>query len=240
VGDFTKQEILNIIRETAKENGGKPLGKKRLQKETDLSEYHWSKYWARLSDAHKEAGFAPNKYHIAYDDAFLIEQIIGKIRKLGRYPTIGELRLESLEDTNFPYTAIKRRKNDFVLKVAEYCESKTGYDDILNICKPRVEALKKKGKLESMKSNKAMGEVYLYKVMGYYKIGKTFDSVRRGKEISLQLPEKTTLIHSIKTCDPSGIEAYWHKRFEAKRGKGEWFNLNSYDVKEFKQWKRIV
>ena len=48
------------------------------------------------------------------------------------------------------------------------------------------------------------------------------------------------LIHSIKTNDPSGIEAYWHKRFEAKRMQGEWFNLSSADIKAFKRWRRIA
>ena len=72
------------------------------------------------------------------------------------------------------------------------------------------------------------------------KIGKTNDTVRRGNELRIQLPEKTDLIHSIKTDDPSGIEAYWHKRFEEKRMQGEWFNLSSADVKAFKRWRRII
>jgi hypothetical protein len=58
--------------------------------------------------------------------------------------------------------------------------------------------------------------------------------VRREKELRIQLPERCTLIHSIKTDDPSGIEAYWHKSFDSKRMQGEWFNLNSADVKAFK------
>jgi len=73
-----------------------------------------------------------------------------------------------------------------------------------------------------------------------YKIGKTNDTVRRGNEIRIQLPERTDLIHSIKTDDPSGIEAYWHKRFETKRMNGEWFDLNSSDIKAFKRWRRII
>ena len=89
-------------------------------------------------------------------------------------------------------------------------------------------------------SNARVGEVYLFKSGHYYKIGKTNDTVRRGSELRIQLPETVRLIHSIKTDDPSGIEAYWHKRFEAKRKNGEWFDLSSAEIKAFKRWRRIT
>lgn len=73
----------------------------------------------------------------------------------------------------------------------------------------------------------------------YHKIGKSDSVGRRNYELGIKLPEKLEEIHKIKTDDPTGIEAYWHKRFEGKRAKGEWFLLNKNDVKNFKRWKRI-
>jgi hypothetical protein len=80
-----------------------------------------------------------------------------------------------------------------------------------------------------------LGFVYLARMGKYYKIGHTGSVGRRQYEIALQLPEKLTLVHSISTDDPAGIEAYWHKRFEQKRANGEWFELAAQDVRAFKR-----
>jgi hypothetical protein len=55
MANITKQEIIEAIRQTAKENGSKPLGKARFEKETGIKEYDWSKYWA-LTSKHLSVG----------------------------------------------------------------------------------------------------------------------------------------------------------------------------------------
>ena len=91
---LTKQDILKEIKRTAKEQGGKPLGISMFEKETGIKQYDWGKYWARFSDALQEAGFEPNTLQTSYEDEFIIKKTIGLIRKLKKFPTIGEIRIE--------------------------------------------------------------------------------------------------------------------------------------------------
>jgi Meiotically up-regulated gene 113 len=239
----TKQEILDEIKRTAKENGGKPLGALKFESETGIRPYDWQKFFARFGDAQQEAGFAPNQLNSAHTEDFIAEKMIGLMRKLGKFPTHGDLRIEKNSDPEFPHSQslfdTKERKRMLAARITKWCEEKGGYDDILAFCAPILEKSKKEDS-DASDVDQALGEVYLFKHGRYYKIGKTNDTVRRGTELRIQLPEKLDLIHLIKTDDPSGIEAYWHKRFEAKRMNGEWFDLNPADIKAFKRWRHIV
>ncbi len=99
---LSKSDILEEVIRTAKENGGIPLGRGRFEKETGIKPYDWEKYWVRLSDAQIEAGFTPNKLTTAYTDEFLIKKMIELIRKLGKFPVYGELKLEARSNPEFP------------------------------------------------------------------------------------------------------------------------------------------
>jgi hypothetical protein len=85
------------------------------------------------------------------------------------------------------------------------------------------------------------GYVYLMKSGRRFKIGHTNSPARRHREVRLELPDPTHVVHTIATDDPSGVEAYWHRRFESKRIRDtEFFNLDAHDVAVFKRWKRII
>jgi Meiotically up-regulated gene 113 len=84
-----------------------------------------------------------------------------------------------------------------------------------------------------------IGYVYLIKFRSDFKVGASSDPERRYGGMATQMPEAMTRVHTIKTDDPFGVEAYWHRRFEAKRLKGEWFSLSPADVRAFKRWKTI-
>ena len=239
----SKQDILNTIRQTAKENGGKPLGMARFEKETGIKTYEWKKYWARIGDAQREAGLMPNELQGAYTEEFILEKVIIVMRKLGKFPTYDELALEKNNDAEFPTRNVFINfgsKLKLAEKLIEYCKDNTDYEDVIKLCEPILEKLNERESVDDSNSNQLIGAVYLFKHGKYYKIGKTNDTVRRGNELKIQLPENLDLIHEIKTDDPSGIEAYWHRRFEAKRMNGEWFDLNSTDIKAFKRWRKIV
>jgi len=165
------------------------------------------------------------------------------IRELGRFPIEGDLIIKRQRDKTFPSRGAFNTlgsKPERARKILAYCSEHTNCADVMSLC-AEVASSSPSDKLDSSIEAPTMGFVYLVKhgSRREYKIGKTFNPIRREGEIALQLPEKLEPIHYIKTDDPSGIEKYWHRRFADKRKEGEWFALSAADVQAFKKWKRI-
>ena len=221
---------------------GRPLGVRRFESETGIKEYHWQKHSTRFADAQREAGFTPNEKTLPYEKDDVLRKLADLTRKLGRVPTEGDLRVTTAKQSDFrqPRTIRKKigTKGEVVRSLIEYCERQKSYEDVVKICvalETLVEDGQEAGVFRSVGS--ADGFVYLMKSGRYYKIGKTNSVGRREREITLQMPESLKAIHEIKTDDPTGIEAYWHNRFDAKRKNGEWFDLSREDVSAFRRRK---
>jgi hypothetical protein len=240
-----KQRIIAEIQRTAIANGGAVLGWRRFEEETGIRYYDWfGKFWTRWSDAVLEAGYEPNLMYEAYFDEHLLGKLALLTRNLGRVPVRGDYLLAARADSSFPSEKAFRKlghKRKCAQRVFAYCESKPGNDDVAALWKP-IAAAEQQGDDETTNGQTpAVGYVYLLKhgSRRQYKIGFTYNILRREGEIRIELPEAVQPVHYIETDDPAGVENYWHRRFANKQLQGEWFALSTDDVRAFKRWKRI-
>jgi len=231
------ESILQEIRRTAQTNNGKPLGVRRFERETGIKLSHWQKHWAHFADAQREAGFKPNEKIAGYGKQEVLAKLAGLARAIGRIPALSDMAVARARDASFPSPdAIMSNlgtKADRIRHLLEYCQTEGTFEDVIQLCCSGP--IEKSAEKRIAKDQATDGFVYLMKSGRNYKIGKSNSVGRREREIALQLPERVRVIHEIRTDDPAGIEAYWHKRFESKRKNGEWFDLNVEDVSAFRR-----
>jgi Meiotically Up-regulated Gene 113 (MUG113) protein len=177
----------------------------------------------------------------------LFEKYIGLVRELGHLPVDGELKRKRRTDRSFPTAEVFLHrfgsKEKLIVALLAVCESGSGYNDIITLGKEYLQSSAQQGTSGIRAKAEAAvgyGYVYLMKSGRHYKIGHTNSVGRREWELGIKIPIPPKTVHYIKTDDPAGIEAYWHKRFSEKRGEGEWFDLSQEDVAAFKRWKRIA
>jgi hypothetical protein len=225
---MTKNQIIREIQRTAQETG--------------IKESDWSgKYWARWNDALQEAGFGPNQLQQSYDDELLLEKFAALTRELGRVPVVSEWQLKARSDRTFPKSKVLQRfgsKRQLIARALQYVQKNESYSDVAPLFSAAVGSSATRSEESAQKV--VTGFVYLMKSGRHYKIGRTNSVGRRERELGIKIPVPPKTIHRIETDDPIGVEAYWHKRFNDKRGEGEWFDLSPEDIKAFKRWKRIV
>jgi hypothetical protein len=234
-----RKSIVSEIQRLAEENGGRPPGQEAFAKATGVREHEWKGvFWRRWSEALAEAGLTPNKFGGRTDEVLVLEQYVALVGRLEAVPVHADLLLERRRNPAFPAETVFRRLGDkkaLLRRAAAFCE---GRDDLARV---RELLLKELGAplptLRTRASAIVNGYVYLIRSGKSYKIGRTNASGRRERELAIQLPTKPHTVHVIQTDDPEGIEAYWHRRFAAKRQDGEWFLLSEDDVRAFK-WRR--
>lgn len=232
--------ILNEIRRLAGLNGGRPPGFVLFSRETGIGEHQWrGKFWARWSDAIAEAGLQPNQWTERLASSDVLKSLITVCRHYGRLPTVAEIKMYRTSDPSVPNAETIRAhfksRAGIIAALVKFSDENEGYDDIKAMLPDGLPPL-----AEPASSNQLAvkeGFVYLIQSGAFYKVGRSDDIERRFKEIRTAMPDKATLVHTIRTDDPVGIEAYWHLRFAEKRVNGEWFKLASLDISAFKKRK---
>lgn len=236
-----KARILDEIHRLAKVNGGKPPGVVVFERETGIRNTDWFPHlWVRWGDALVEAGYEANTLQVAYSKDFLVAKFIAFIRELGHVPVKGEFLVKSKNDKTFPNQKVfySESKEGLLRRVVRHCQEHPGYEDVMALCLEELNEMD--GVTIEKKVKFDIGFVYLMRSGRHYKIGRSISVGSRERQLAIKIPIPPTTIHSIETDDPSGVEAYWHRRFADKRGEGEWFDLSSDDIAAFKRWKRIV
>ena len=201
---------------------------------TGIGETKWrGKFWARWGDALNDAGFAANQWTSKTDRDTILIGLIAACRHYGHFPTNSEIEMLRRSDQTIPAPNVIRNnmgnRSELVEAAKQFIGTKPEYADIAAIL-PKV-LPSSRSTISSPKA--AEGFVYLIKSGDFFKVGRSDELERRVKEIRIALPDAATLLHAIRTDDPPGIEAYWHRRFAAQRANGEWFKLSPDDVRTF-------
>ena len=230
--------ILSEIRRAAAENGGQPLGIARFEELTGITMSSWrGRFWATWGEATTDAAIQPGRMNEAFESDFLLTLLAELARSCGRFPTYAETRMARAKDKNFPDHKVFDRfgsKAERIEALRRFVSEREEFADVLPLLPTATDG---GGVPQSANISAELGDgfVYMMKLGKAYKIGKTFSVPRRHREIALELPQKPDVVHTIRTDDPDGIEAYWHRRFDAKRTNGEWFALDAADVRAFKR-----
>lgn len=234
-----RERILNEIKRLAKENGGKAPGQRSFEKETGIAASQWrGKLWVRWGDVVADAGLERNTVAEKLDPDAVLDCYGEACRQYLRPPTYAEWRMfVASGEGRVGVNALKRvfGSTDGAVGALRERALKRGEDDLVALL-PAADATAPVQNAD-LSTNPSEGWVYLLQSGNHHKIGRSDELEKRVKQINIALPDKVELVHAIRTDDPPGIEAYWHRRFADQRANGEWFKLSSADVRAFKRRK---
>lgn len=231
-----RNTILNEIRRLAAENGGQPPGSAAFSKVTGIRIHQWrGVHWLTWGEAVREAGFEPNSPPASYSNDYLLEKLAAAARHFNAIPNTIQMKMYRRTDPSFParqtFDGKFASRSDMLRQLRNWAIAHANYADVAAMFPPELE-----NKAEEEAARTKDGYVYLIKWGEIYKIGRGQDLEKRVKQVRTGLPESGELVHAIRTDDPPGIEAYWHRRFADKRTEnGEWFRLNRADIAAIKR-----
>jgi hypothetical protein len=234
----TKEAIVSEIRRLAQERDGR-IGLKTFLKATGIPEKQiLGKHWATWNEALTDAGIKAASFaRPRTPEGSVLEALAQLVARLQKWPTENELSLARRRDSSFPSLKVIRRlrtAGTLPAKLLAHCADRGDLDVVREIAAQQTSREPVAG--GSYDRAPVQGYVYMMRSGRRYKIGRSNSPARRHREVRLDLPDPTNLVHSIETDDPNGIEAYWHRRFESKRIRDtEFFNLDGADVAAFKR-----
>jgi len=234
-----RQHILAQIRGTAAANGGAALGKARFMQETGIKESDWrGVHWERWSDAVLEAGLQPLAPTAPADTATVLSQLAGLVRRLGRFPTLAELRAERAADPAFPSGGAFERlgsKVELMDRLRAHCRTAEGLGDVPGILdfSQRAERSETAPIPDSTADD---AYVYLLQSGKHYRLART-ETLERSDFEAAQAALGAKPVHSVRTDDPDGILGYWQLRFAPRKTSGEWYALGADELLAFKRRK---
>jgi len=241
MSEYLKQDILRKIQQIAADNEGKAPGIARFEAATGVKRHEWlGKIWRSWSDAVREAGFTPNELQGAWSEEAILNVVMEISKSLNRFPSTSDLKYELHQRAGSPDSkTILARWNmaELAAVLADHAD-RAGEVAVAAAARSYVPRRQQSADVDAA-ATEAIGYVYMQRHGADYKIGFTTSLNKRGRQIQIELPQELELIHSILTDDPAGAESYWHKRFAAKRTRGEWFKLTKADVAAFKRWSKI-
>lgn len=228
IDNAEKALVISAIRKAAADNGGLPPAEATFRQATGFPGFTWrGKYWARWTDALSEAGFSSHR-RAGKDDESLLSKLAEAVRDYQRIPTIVEMTHYARTHPGFPsqVTLVRRfeTKHNLIDRLRRWAESKPEMADIAVFCSRERNRKVRRDELPA---------VYLFRSGEFFKIGWSNTLAKRIEDLQSGLPELAELVHVIRTPDPRGVEALWHRRFSARRVKGEWFRLTPDDVAAF-------
>jgi hypothetical protein len=247
----TKEEILSEIRKYVSANDGEIPGERTFETSTRIKSWSWKgRFWARWTDAVREAGFDPNQLQQKIPEHELIQKLAALVVELDRFPTRDEMNVHSRNPNviGFPIWETFRKRFGGMPQIAAALldfADETKNERLSEICNERLQREESKPAPvpdRRTPATDAFGFVYLKysPSLRLYKIGKANDPKKRGVGISLLLPHDLVAKHEIKTDCPYLLEKYWELRFKAKKKQGEWYDLTSADIETFRSRREFL